>query len=129
MITYSRTPKVLIGIGTAIVAIFPLLSIAMVFAFMFVPLLFLDFTGSSEPDPAIFLIFFLIFPLMMIISFLQMGMMIFYIISIVKNKKGADVVLILCAIGLFMLPYFAMPAYYLIYILPKEPPNWALAPT
>ena len=128
MITYSRIPKILIGIGTAIFALFPILMMAFAIAFMFIPLFFLNLTESSEPNLAIFGVFFLIFPIMMLFGFLQLGMMIFYIINIVKNKTGSDVILILIAICLYFLPFFGMPAYFLIYILPKEPPDWAMVP-
>ena len=128
MITYSRIPKILIGIGTAIFTLFPILMMVFAIAFMFIPLFFLNLTESSEPNLAIFGVFFLIIPIMMLFGFLQLGLMIFYIINIVKNKIGSDVILILIAIGLYFLPFFAMPAYYLIYILPKEPPDWAMTP-
>ncbi|MDH3943625.1 MAG: hypothetical protein OEV06_06000 [Anaerolineae bacterium] len=74
------------------------------------------------------LVFLLIFPLMMLIGFLQFGLMIFYIAHIVKNKPAAELLLIILAVGTYIMPYLAMPVYYFIYIWPDDPPDWALAP-
>jgi len=122
--TLSRTAKIIVGAATALVALWPLL----MFAFMFLPFFFLALSGGQEPDPSFILLFFLIFPLMIFASFLQIGMMIFYIAHIVKNKAASEVLLILLGAGLYFLPFVAMPAYYLIYILPTDPPDWAMAP-
>lgn len=120
----NRTPKIIVAILTALVVLSPLLFIFFVFAFVF-----LTISGGQEPNPVVIAAFFLIFPLIMLISFTQFGLMIFYITHIVKNHSAADLPLILLAVGIYFMPYFAMPAYFLIYILPETPPDWALAPT
>jgi hypothetical protein len=122
--TLSRTLKIIVGAATALVAVWPML----IMAFMFLPIFFIVLSGGQEPDLSFILVFFLIFPLMIFASFLQMGLMVFYIAHIVKNKAASEVLLILLGAGLYFLPFFAMPAYYLIYILPSDPPDWAMAP-
>ena len=120
--------KGLIGFSTFLVAMYPILFMA-IFFLQFLTMTSFDFTqmDPNEPFfPPFFGGFFLFFPLMICISFLQMGLMAFYVVHIVKNRTGSEVLRILAGIGVYMLPFVAMPAYYLIYILPKSPPDWAL---
>ncbi len=126
--TLNRTAKILVGLGTAIVVLFPFLFMALFFIPMFaMPMM----AGRSEPDPAFvgifFSAFFLIFPLMFLFVFLQLGMMVFYIVHVIKNNTGSDLLRILLGVGLYIMPYLAMPFYYFVYILPETPPDWALA--
>jgi hypothetical protein len=122
--TLSRTLKIIVGAATVLVALWPFL----IMAFMFLPIFFIALSGGQEPDPSLMLVFFLIIPLMIFASFLQIGMQVFYIAHIVKNKSASEILLILLGVGIYFLPFFAMPAYYLIYILPNQPPDWAMAP-
>lgn len=126
----TRPTKIFIGIATLLVASLPFV----IMALAFLPMVAMPFAMQSLEDglgflPPFFGFFFLLFPVMMCITFLQLGLMIFYIIHIVKNKAGAEVYRILTAIGLYFLPFFAMPFYYLVYIWPEEPPEWALEKT
>lgn len=122
--TLSRTPKIIVGAATVLVALWPFLMMV----FMFLPISLMVLSGVEEPDPSFIFAFFLIFPLMFFAMFLQIGLMVFYIAHIIKNKAASEILLILLGVGLYFLPFFAMPAYYLIYILPNEPPDWAMAP-
>lgn len=122
--TLSRTPKILIGLATAFVTLWPILMLV----FMFLPISLMALSGAQEPDPSFIFVFFLIFPIMFLAMFVQIGMLVFYIAHIMKNKAASEVLLILLGAGIYFLPFFAMPAYYLIYILPNEPPDWAIAP-
>lgn len=121
--TLSRTPKIIVGAATVLVALWPFLMMV----FMFLPISLMVLSGVEEPDPSFIFVFFLIFPLMFFAMFLQIGLMVFYIAHIIKNKAASEIVLILLGVGLYFMPFFAMPAYYLIYILPNEPPAWAMA--
>lgn len=121
----SRTPKILLGAATALVAVFPFIFIAL----SFIPLLFLSASKLDYPEPIFISMFFIIFPISMLLVFLQLALMVFYISQIVLNKNGNNMLLIFIAVGLYFLPYFAMPAYYLIYILPNEPASWAMNTT
>ena len=125
--TLNRTAKILVGLGTAIVVLFPFLMAALII----MPAFMMPMMGGREPDPAIFpvffSVFFLIFPLMFLFIFLQIGLMVFYIIHIIKNNAASELFRILSGVGLYIMPYLAMPFYYFVYILPETPPDWALA--
>jgi hypothetical protein len=86
-------------------------------------------TFSPDFDPSVFGYFFLMFPLMMCFGLAQFILMIFYVIHIIKNRAGSEVIRILTSIGFYFLPYIAMPAYFLIYIAPSKTPDWALETT
>ena len=65
-------------------------------------------------------------PIMMLSSFIQMGVSIFYLIHVILNKEGSDTLRILLGVGVFFLQYIAMPFYYFVYIWPETPPEWAI---
>jgi hypothetical protein len=52
--------------------------------------------------------------------------MIFYIVHIVKNREGSEVLRILCGLGVYFLPFVAMPVYFFVYVWPEEVASWAL---
>lgn len=123
----NKAWKIIIGLLTAgnIVAPFTYIafSFAMVGQFVFMG------DPSYIPEEEMFRMmrpFFYIFPIMMLASFLQLGLSVFYLIHIILNKEGTDLLRILLGIGAFLMPYLAMPFYYFVYILPENPPEWAL---
>ncbi|HLD93286.1 MAG TPA: hypothetical protein VI703_03700 [Anaerolineales bacterium] len=131
----SRTWKIIIGIATFLVAIFPLLVGVLYFAWIFSmvsqfsnfdPNTYNPNTYSPDFDPSTFGYFFLIFPLMMCLGVLQFVMTIFYIIHVINNDLGSRVLRTLSGIGFYFLPWIAMPAYFLIYLAPNKTPDWAL---
>jgi hypothetical protein len=122
--------KIVIGVATLLVTLLPFVIMAMVFLPM-ISMSMMDWTQIDQtgefPFPfSFFSSFFLIVPLMMCISFLQLGLMAFYIVHIVKNRTGSEVIRILAGVGMYMLPWLAMPAYFLIYVWPEEIADWAL---
>ena len=124
----NKTWKVVIGLLTGWVFVYPFLFIILWFAFM--GSFFMATDPSFMSDEAVFSLmkpFFYIMPILILSSFVQMGLTIFYLIQIITNKEGTDTMRILIGIGLFVMPYIAMPLYYFVYILPETPPEWALA--
>jgi hypothetical protein len=125
----NKTWKIVIGIVTAWVAIYPFAMVAVMFAFLFPTMLTLE-SDPSEAFPAAFMGGFMIFWfLMMCSSFLQMGTSMFYLIHIIKNRTGSDLLRILSGIGAFFMPYIALPFYFFVFIWPEETPDWALEKT
>jgi hypothetical protein len=51
----------------------------------------------------------------------------FYLFHIIKNDTASEIIRVVLGIGVFMLPYIAMPVSYYLYIWQEEPPDWALA--
>ena len=82
--------------------------------------------GLPAGPSGFFTAFFAFWCLIMFTSLLQIAISAFYLTHIVKNRKGSDLLRILCGIGAFYLPYVALPAYFLIYIWPENAPEWAL---
>jgi len=116
--------KIAVGLLTAWVTIYPFA----LFFIAFLPIFFGIFSGTSgaEPPPEFFFGIFAIFPILILSAFLQFGLTIFYISHVILNENGEDIIRILLAITNFIIPFVGLPAYYLIYILPKTPPRWAL---
>ena len=120
----SKPIKIVIGIATTLYALLPFLIMVPFFIFFF-PIAM----SRGEPDPAFMLPFMAIaFPAMFILIFLQFGLLIFYFIHVIKNRAGSDVLRILLGLGNMLMPYFSMPIYFLIFIWPETPPEWALQP-
>jgi hypothetical protein len=116
--------KIIIGLLTAWVVIYPFLFIFAWFFFVFT-------AGNeefvnSQVDPAMLGLFLLGFFIMIFSAFLQLIIKGFYIAHIILNKDGTDILRVLSGLGVFFLSWIAMPVYYFVYILPKAPPGWAV---
>ncbi len=119
--------KIIIGLLTAWVVIFPFLAFLAYFGFIFS--LISQASQNSYYEPAFPPVFLLIMIFIMCSGFLQVFLQGFYIVHNIVNKTGSDVLRAVLGLGIFFLPFIALPVYYFIYILPKTPPNWALTPT
>jgi hypothetical protein len=123
----NKTWKVIIGLLTGWTLIYPLLFVFLWFGFM--GSMFMTGDPSSLSEQEMFSImkpFFYLMPIILISSFVQMGLLVFYLIHIIIHKEGTDTMRILLGVGLFVMPYIAMPLHYFVYILPETPPEWAL---
>jgi WD40 repeat protein len=54
------------------------------------------------------------------------GLTIFYIVHAIKNSSASEVARIVLLVGVFLMPFIAMPVYYILYIWLEQPPDWAL---
>jgi hypothetical protein len=118
--------KIILGLLTAWIVVFPLLTFLAYFGFIYS--IILQASQSKYYEPAFPPLFLLIMIFVMCSAFLQVGLQGFYIVHNIVNKTGSDVLRAVLGLGIFFLPFIALPVYYFIYILPKTPPNWALAP-
>jgi len=122
----SKSIKILLGLLTAYLVIGPFIGMIAWFSFMFMAIGAVEYQAAPEAlvIPAVFLPFFLF---IICTSFLQIGLTAFYLTHVILNKSGNDVIRVVLGICVFFFPYVAMPVYYFIYILPVNPPRWALA--
>jgi len=122
----NKTWKIVVGIASLWVVLYPFVMTGFMFI-TFVPMMMsLEGAGSDFP-PTSFMASFMIFWLfMMCSSFLQMATSVFYLVHIIKNKNGSDLLRILSGVGAFFMPYIALPFYYFVYIWPETTPEWAL---
>lgn len=124
------------GLATGFYALAPIMFVLCYFLWMFamIPLI-----AAAEQTPVLdyprmqfffffAVIFVIFFAVIMLFNFLHISLIPIYITLLIKNKTGREILRIIIAIGLFILPFIAMPAYYLIYILPATAPDWALEP-
>jgi hypothetical protein len=80
-----------------------------------------------ETGPRGFLVFFFaIFPLHCVTILIQLALLVFYIIHLLKNTAPSEVTRVILGVGMFLLPYVAMPVYYILYIWLDQPPAWAI---
>jgi hypothetical protein len=117
--------KILIGLATAGYALFPVLLIPL----WLIAVLFAGLGVNSyqnEPPPIFFFFFFGMFPLIILVNMLHFILIPFYLVHVIKNRPGREMYRILLGIGLFFLPWLAMPLYFLLYVWPDRPPKWAL---
>lgn len=122
----NKTWKIVVGIVSLWVVLYPFVMVGFMFV-AFIPMMMsLEGSGSNFPPTPFFTGFMIFWLFMMCSSFLQMATSVFYIVHIIKNKTGMDILRILSAIGAFFMPYIALPFYYFVYIWPDETPDWAL---
>ncbi len=123
----NKTWKIIIGLLTAWTIVAPFVYATVIFAMMGQFIFMGDPTLLSDEEAFLMMkpVFYAM-PIMMLGSVLQLGMSIFYLVHVIMNKEGTDVLRILLGVGAFLLPYLALPFYYFVYIFPETPPDWAL---
>lgn len=122
----SKAVKIIVGIFSAWEVLSPLLLLTYWFFFVFVISI-----SESQSHAANNILPFLFFPLPFLIvctTVVSLGLRAFYIVHIILNKRGTDLLRAILGVGLFILPFLAIPFYYFIYVLPENPPIWALTP-
>ena len=123
----SQPLKIFIGLLTALYAISP---VFIMFIF-FIPFTLIPFAhnapgvvhGLRDPEAIMALFPLLMFPLIICINTLHFGLQILYIVLVNKDRQLSETPRILFTLGLFFLPFIAMPLYYFMYLLKAAPPN------
>jgi hypothetical protein len=129
--TLSKPVKILIGIATFWYALYLLLtivSIAILFGYVLTALL----AGGDSVSQLRTLLLQIpslefMLPVHVCSLFLEVGLLIFYLIHTIKNTKARDAMRIVLGLGHVFLPFVAMPIYYWLYIWYETPPDWAAA--
>ncbi len=120
----SKPLKIIIGLLTAWVVITPLLFFG---AWIF----FIFSVAATQNQPSANWVPLFIFPLIALViitSILHVIMQAFYLVHIILNKAGTDVMRAILGVGMIFLAILAMPVYYFIYIFPENPPQWSVNP-
>ena len=120
--TLNKTAKTAVGIGTLWILFYPVLFIGFMFV---IPFGMMEFDGFGSTSP--FNSFGFIFPLHCLTVIIMLGLIGFYLVHVIKNTGASEIARILLGIGVFFMPYIAMPAYFYLYIWRTEPPEWARA--
>jgi hypothetical protein len=121
----NNTYKILVGLATLWVMLYPLLFLCVWLTF---PLSMLLPESTAQEFPFAFVSFFAVIPFHCFTIFLQMALSVFYLVHVLKNVNAAETVRIVLGVGVFFLPYVAMPIYYYLYIWREQPPAWAVIP-
>jgi len=123
----NKTAKILVGLGTAWITLYPLLFFA-AWLMMMLGIGLAGASGRGDPPPFFVIPFIAIMPLQCLTILLLFGMITFYVAHAVKNTVASEAVRIILAVGTFFIPFIAMPVYYYLYIWQDTPPSWALEP-
>lgn len=118
--------KTIIGLGTAWVVIWPFLMFLGWMIFIAIAIATSENTTLSD-DVIIPTVFFPLLFMIICSSFIQLGLTIFYLVHVILNKTANDALRVIFGILIFLFSFIAMPIYYFIYILPENPPEWAMA--
>ena len=129
--TLSKPLKIIIGILTLFVMLFPFVipvfMVLWVFSFS-LPLADLPTNTETVEVGKIMLPMLLYFAVMAGYAISQLGLQIFYIIHAIKNRVTTETNRILFVLGTFFLPFVAMPIYYIIYVWKDTPAEAAAYP-
>ena len=121
----SKPVKIVIGLLTLGAVLFPFVIMPVMMMLLIFGSGFPYFDPHSAyiiPDIEAMLPFMMVFYLLMICySLVQLGLQIFYVIHEIKNKALTDTIRILFTIGIFFLPYIAMPIYFFAYLWKDAP--------
>jgi hypothetical protein len=125
----NKPIKIGVGLATAWMFVYPFLFFAVWLTMAFG----MFFTTSSRETPSpqsvpFFIIpFLVIFPLHCLTIVLMLALIAFYLIHVIKNNTAAEAVRIILGVGIFFMPFIAMPIYFYLYIWRDTPPDWAIA--
>lgn len=126
----SKGVKLLVGIATIFDLAAPFLLAIGIWFMVFATAVNFSTSGASGQTnnfPIFFSLGFVVAIVFAILySFVRLALDAFYIVHIIKNTFGSQIWRILSGIGLFVFPPLAMPFYYLVYVWPNQPPEWAL---
>jgi outer membrane protein assembly factor BamB len=86
------------------------------------------FSGGSEV-PFIGAFFGYLFPLHCLTAILQLVLLAFYLVHILRNQLASEAAKVGFALSIVILPYIGMPAYYYLFVWRPSPPQWALSLT
>jgi hypothetical protein len=127
--TVSKPVKILIGVATFWYALYLLLTIASIVILLGYVLTALLAGGESVSQLRTLLLQIISLEFMLPVHvcslFLEVGLLIFYLIHTIKNTKASDAMRIALGLGHLFLPFVAMPIYYWLYIWRENPPDWA----
>ena len=127
----AKPYKILVGLGTLWVTIYPILFFIVwlftIFGIFIFPLAMDNLGTSPESFPLFMVPFIAIFPLHFFTIFLMFALLVIYLIHVIKNTQADETVRIILGIGNFFLPFITMPIYYYIFIWREVPPDWAIA--
>lgn len=121
---FSKPLKVIIGILTLFVMFFPIVIPIIMLLWVFsasLPLSETQTIPEAEVVGKIMLPMLLYFAVMAGYAISQLGLQIFYIIHAIKNRVATETNRILFVLGVFFLPFVAMPIYYIIYVWKDTP--------
>ena len=128
--TLSQPLKIIIGVLTVFVMLFPFFIPVFMFGWVFsLSQPFSELPGNPEFNEMTHMMLPMMLYLLAIMgySFTQLGLQVFYIIHQIKNSSLLETHRILFVLGTFFLPFVAMPIYYLLHLW-KDPPAEAAAP-
>ena len=117
----TQRQKILAGLATAWTLLYPLLFFAVALLLTLgVAVMPVDQQSSGPP-----VLFFAIFPLHCLTILIMLGLMVFYLAHIIKNRSVSDNVRVVFGVGIYLMPYIAMPVYYYFFIWRDDIPAWA----
>lgn len=126
----SKPVKILVGIATFWYSLYLLLTLLGILILLGYIIVALMMGGEAVLNIRMLLRQILSFELMLPIHlcslFLELGLLVFYLIHTIKNSKASDPMRIALGLGHLFLPFVAMPVYYYLYIWGESPPEWAV---
>lgn len=132
-VSLNKPVRILIGLATiwyTVYLLLTILAIVTIFGYIFTSLM----TGTASVANLRALLMELL-SLEIMLPFhvcslgLEVGLLIFYLVHTLLNKKASDALRIGLGLGHLFLPFVAMPVYYYLYIWQDSPPEWAIAKT
>jgi hypothetical protein len=127
----NKPLKILVGLATVWVAIYPFLFFGVWWVMVIGPgLRFGAVSSSPSGSPGELPTFFSIAAVTFLLSdcltvFLMIGLSAFYLLHVIKNDTANEAIRVILGMGAFYVPFIAMPIYYLVFIWPDETPKWA----
>jgi len=119
----STPLKIVIGTGTFLMNAVPLIMISLGLLIFLIPSSLETAIASAGVDDVVLPVS---YGLVCIASLSYFPLFAFYVVHLIKNEEMNEGMKIAIALGYFFLFPLAAAFYFLVYIVPAVPPDWAL---
>lgn len=116
--------KILLGVGTGLYFLTPWLMLGLVMITM--PFFILAESYYADATILFMFVMFLFGLICLLAGLLHVILMPVYMSLLLRNTTGSLLMRTLLGVGLLFIPCIAAPVYYLTFIVPAQPPAWAV---
>ena len=116
--------KISLGVGTGLYFLTPWLMLGLVMITM--PFFILAESYYADATILFMFVMFLFGLICLLAGLLHVILMPVYISLLLRNTTGSLLMRTLLGVGLLFIPCIAAPVYYLTFIVPAQPPAWAV---
>jgi hypothetical protein len=130
-VTLTRPRRALLGLATVLAVLCPFIVVALAIGGLLLTWAgapYFEPRAGFNPDVALRvlpLMFVALFPVLSCSGMAQLALQVLYQVLIVQDQRLRDPARALLSVGVWLAPYLALPAYFIVYLWDDPPPGMA----